>query len=217
MMEAAHRSTMNDRSDEVTESRERDARATDDLLEETDRLLSDIESGSGAASSGPSGRSSEMSDGETPGSPGSLRPRRGAQRGSEADAESESSRSWPSRLTSRLSLERYFSPKVFLALVLAIGIGMLAGATVLPFAGRVIGMFASAFAAGLIGSNRRYLETSAAGISVGGVAAVLNHAVIAIAGSGQAVVAVGATVGLVASLAGYYFGRDLRTGLRRDL
>ncbi|WP_254522591.1 DUF456 domain-containing protein [Natrinema caseinilyticum] len=205
---------MGDRSDEVTESRDRDAPATDDLIEETDRLLSEIESGPGDASAGRSGRS-ETSDGGTRGS-GGFGPLGGTERGSEAAAESDSSRLWLSRITSRLSPTRYFSPRMFLALVLAIGIGMLAGATVLPFAGRTIGMFGGAFVAGLVGSNRRYLETSAAGVSVGGVAAVLNHAVVAIAGSGQAVVAVGATVGLVASVAGYYFGRDLRAGLRGD-
>lgn len=57
----------------------------------------------------------------------------------------------------------------------------------------------------------------AAGTAVGGVSAVLSNAVLAIAGSTQAVLAVGVTVGLVGCLLGYYFGRDLRNGLTQDI
>jgi len=95
--------------------------------------------------------------------------------------------------------------------------GVLAGTTVLPFAGRMIGMFAVAFIIGLFASKRRYLEMSAAGISVGGVAAVISNTVLIAVGSGQPLIAVGATVGLLASVVGYYFGRDLRDGLSQDV
>lgn len=78
-------------------------------------------------------------------------------------------------------------------------------------------MFGVAFAIGLLTSKRRYLEMGAAGTAVGGVSAVLSNAVLAIAGSTQAVLAVGVTVGLVGCLLGYYFGRDLRNGLTQDI
>ncbi|RKD93479.1 DUF456 domain-containing protein [Halopiger aswanensis] len=121
------------------------------------------------------------------------------------------------RLTPSLSPSQYFSPKGFLAMLALVGAGLLVGWTVLPVAGRMIGMFATAFLVGLLASKRRYLEMTAAGVSVGAVSSLVTHAFFAVAGSAQAVLAVGATVGLVASLVGYYFGRDLRDGLARDI
>lgn len=212
---------MSDRSDEVTERRDRDPPATDDLLEETDRLLS----GSSGGASDASSESADPSDasGSDPLQDLSTGIDRGPEPESEPAGESAgepdtgSSRSWLAPLTSRLSLGRYFSPKAFLALVLVLSAGVLAGDTVLPIAGRMIGMFGVAFTVGLLASKRRYLEMSVAGVSVGGVAAILENAVLAAVGSGQTLVAVGVTVGLVASVVGYYFGRDLRDGLARDI
>ncbi|WP_265110119.1 DUF456 domain-containing protein [Halosolutus halophilus] len=184
---------MSDRSDESTVSREGAARPTDDLLEETEELLSDA-----APSSTPvADRSRE------PDAPG--------------DESTDAGSSRLSGLAPSLSLGAYFSPKAFFALVLALGAGLLAGGTAIPIGGRIVGMFAVAFAIGLVTSKRRYLETTAAGVSVGAVAALANHAVIAVAGSSRAIVAVGATVGLVSCVGGYYFGRDLRDGVRRDV
>jgi len=219
MMEAGLDSSMSDRSDEVTESREPDAPATDDLLEETDRLLS--ESGP-TVDDGPSETAGSTAGGDTdvdpltgfdPAQDAGLEGDGTADSGSDTD----SSRSWLSPITSRLSLGRYFSPKEYVALVGVLSAGVLAGATVLPFAGRMIGMFAVAFIIGLFASKRRYLEMSAAGISVGGVAAVISNTVLIAVGSGQPLIAVGATVGLLASVVGYYFGRDLRDGLSQDV
>ncbi|ELY91272.1 hypothetical protein [Natrinema altunense] len=207
---------MSDRSDEVTESR--DPPATDDLLEETDRLLSDAGTDAGDASPESAGASAPSVDADPLDSHAGLD--RGPT-GTPADDGSadgaDSSRSWLAPLTDRLSLGRYFSPKEYVALVGVLGAGLLAGATALPFAGRPIGMFTAAFAVGLLASKRRYLEIGVAGVSVGGVAAILSNAVIAAIGSGQTLVAVGATVGLLASVVGYYFGRDLRAGLSQDI
>ncbi|RZH66510.1 DUF456 domain-containing protein [Natrinema altunense] len=207
---------MSDRSDEVTESR--DPPATDDLLEETDRLLSDAGTDAGDAPPESAGASAPSVDADP------LDSHTGLDRGptgTPADDGSadgaDSSRSWLAPLTDRLSLGRYFSPKEYVALVGVLGAGLLAGATALPFAGRPIGMFTAAFAVGLLASKRRYLEMGVAGVSVGGVAAILSNAVIAAIGSGQTLVAVGATVGLLASVVGYYFGRDLRAGLSQDI
>ncbi|TMT85706.1 DUF456 domain-containing protein [Haloterrigena sp. H1] len=211
---------MSDRSDEVTESRRETA--TDDLLEETDRLLSESDIDTGDGSSESVGTSPSESSDDT-----GLDLLTGFDR--ELDAEHEptgptdtasdtgSSGSWLSPLTARLSLGRYFSPKAYVALVALLGVGLLAGATVLPVAGRLIGTFLTAFFIGLVASKRRYLEMMAAGVSVGAIAAVLNNMILSVAGSGQTLVAIGATVGVLAAVGGYYFGRDLRDGLGRDL
>ncbi|AEH36299.1 hypothetical protein [Halopiger xanaduensis] len=137
--------------------------------------------------------------------------------GGSSDATASRQSSLRERLTPSLSPSQYFSPKEFLAMLLVVGAGLLVGWTVLPVAGRMIGMFATAFLVGLLASKRRYLELTAAGISVGAVSSLVTHAFFAVAGSAQAVLAVGATVGLVATLVGYYFGRDLRNGLARDI
>ncbi|WP_222919771.1 DUF456 domain-containing protein [Natrinema sp. SYSU A 869] len=210
---------MSDRSDEVTESRDRDPPATDDLLEETDHLLSESGADVGDASPESAGSSDPSVDADPLDAPTGLdRGPTGTAADEPADrSESDSSRSWLSPLTSRLSLGRYFSPKGYIALVGVLSAGLLAGETALPFAGRMIGMFAVAFTVGLLTSKRRYLEMGVAGVSVGGVAAVLTNVVIAAVGSGQTLIAVGATVGLLASVVGYYFGRDLRAGLSQDI
>lgn len=228
-MSANLNSTMSDRSDEVTASRDRETPATDDLLDETDQLLS--ESGvnaDGTATEGASRRSdsgTNPSDGvdpfdlDTDFEAGSTA-EHDTDSGTETDAGSSrlSPSSLLSPLTSRLSLGRYFSPKEYFALVLLLGAGLLAGRTVLPIAGRMIGMFAVAFLVGLVASKRRYLEVSAAGVSVGAVSALLTHAIlIAAADSAGALAAVGGTIGLLASVVGYYFGRDLRAGLTTDI
>ncbi|MFC6769568.1 DUF456 domain-containing protein [Natrinema soli] len=209
---------MSDRSDEVTESREPDAPATDDLLEETDRLLSEP---GATVDDGPSETAGSTAGGDTGVDPlTEFDPTQDADLEGDSTADSESdtgsSRSWLSPITSRLSLGRYFSPKEYVALVGVLSAGVLAGST-LPIAGRMIGMFAVAFTVGLLASKRRYLEMSAAGVSVGGVAAILSNTVLIAVGSGQPLIAVGATVGLLASVVGYYFGRDLRDGLSQDI
>lgn len=186
---------MGDRSDEFVEA-DRGERSTDELLEETERLLSGSETDSSADASAATSTDAGS-----------------------ADAGSAKRTSLRSRLPSlpRPSLEGAFSPKAFLALVVALGAGFFAGELTIPIAGQIVGMFAVAFAIGLATSKRRYLETAAAGASVGGIAAVVSNAVLAVAGSGRAVLAVGVSAGLVACLVGYYFGRDLRNGLFQDL
>ena len=193
---------MSDRSDEVTESRD-----TEDLLEETDRLLSDasLESGgdeSSAAATRQSDSSVDLSAKSTHDVPTD-------------DTKADSSRF--AGLRSWLSADPYFSPRAFFAFVLVIGAGLLAGGMTIPVAGRIIGILGVAFVIGLLTSRRRYLELTAAGTAVGGVSAVASNAFLAAAGSFQTVVAVGVAVGLITSLVGYYFGRDLRNGLTRDI
>ncbi|WIV65727.1 DUF5336 domain-containing protein [Natrialbaceae archaeon AArc-T1-2] len=195
---------MSDRSDEVTTNR--DARSTDDLLEETDRLLGD---------DGSSERGDRTVDDPT--EFGSASETQSWRESSEPRESASASGSRLRSLGSRLSPSAYFSPTAFLVLVAVLGAGLLAGSVAIPIGGRTVGMAAVAFLVGLVGSKRRYLEMGVAGVAVGGVAAVLNHAVLAIAGSGEAVAAVGAGAGLLVCLLAYYFGRDLRDGLVRDV
>ncbi|SDK03872.1 hypothetical protein [Natronorubrum texcoconense] len=204
---------MSDRSEEVTESRD-----TEDLLAETEELLS----GTGGGV-----------DTDEPRAPAESEPRRSVETDSRpsstpldtpAESDTKSGSSRLSRLRSKLSiptsgpsLEQYFSPRAFFAFVLLVGTGLVAGGMTIPFAGRVLGMFGVAFAIGLLTSKRRYLEMAAAGTTVGGLSALASYTVLAVAGSYQAVVAVGVAAGLVGCLIGYYFGRDLRNGLVRDI
>lgn len=210
MVSAPVGAPMSDRSDELTETRE--PGSTDELLEETDRLLSEsgarVDDPADAPASGP------PSDDASPVADSELGPR-------SSDADADSSRF--GRLTDRLpslsprSPGAYFSPKAFAALALALGVGLFVGDAVVPFAGRAIGAFAVAFLVGLATSRRRYLETAAAGLAAGGVTTLVTDLPLAIAGSGRTLLLVGAAFGLVASVLGYYFGRDLRNGLLQDV
>ncbi|WP_255170345.1 DUF456 domain-containing protein [Natrononativus amylolyticus] len=196
---------MSDRSDEVTTTRE--PGSTDDLLEETDRLLSGPESGaepqSRSTATSPPGDATGDSAADTAESTGlgaRVRSRLPTRTGS-----------------SRRSLGYYFSPKAFLALAGVLGVGLFVGDLVVPFAGGLLGALAVAFLVGLLTSRRRYLEVALAGVAAGGLSTLFSHPIPAVAGSWQAVFAVGAVVGIVAALAGYYFGRDLRDGLSREI
>ncbi|WP_440770050.1 DUF456 domain-containing protein [Natronorubrum sp. DTA28] len=204
---------MSDRSEEVTESRD-----TEDLLAETEELLS----GTGGGVDPGESRSPEEGEPQRSVDADSRTTSTPLDAPAEPDAKSGSSRlsSLKSKLsipTSGPSLEQYFSPRAFFAFVLLVGTGLVAGGMTIPFAGRVLGMFGVAFAVGLLTSKRRYLEMAAAGTTVGGLSALASYTVLAVAGSYQAVVAVGVAAGLVGCLIGYYFGRDLRNGLVRDI
>lgn len=123
-------------------------------------------------------------------------------------------------------LGRAFSPKSF-ALVLCLSLaGLLVGGAipVVGFVGRFLGLFAVGFGVGLVASRRRYLEVGLAGALASGLAFVLStltafvpFAVNFLAEYGVAVAGMGAGAGLLASLAGHYFGRDLRDGLTKDI
>lgn len=141
----------------------------------------------------------------------------------------ESSGGLRGRLPSRpsLGLSRLFGPKRFLlALGLAVG-GLVAGGAV-PFVGAVtqyVGLFAAAFAYGLVASDSAYVETSVAGAVAAAVALLLNTLSAGgfVVGAdvlgryGITLTAVGVGLGLLVSLVGHYFGRDLRAGVTRDV
>ena len=222
---------MSDRSDEVTESRDAPPSSTDDLLEETEQLLD----GSGGAA----GTEPSVPDAERAGEPSAsdssvwssddgtttadIEPDR------DADTDTERSGGLRSRLPGfglgglkpSLSPTDYFSPKEFLAVALLLGGGLIAGGMIplLSVAGQLLGLFATAFLVGLLASKRRYLEVGTAGASVGAVAALAEYAFFTLIGSasGTTLLAVGTSAGLLAAVGGYYFGRDLRDGLSRDI
>lgn len=218
MVPALLRGNMGDRSEEATETRE--SRSTEDVLAETERLLS--ETGAGAPRSEEDAASIGSIDDaaleeESTDEGGSLWP----WSGSDADSTDPSSADSRSRLSPgrylSVSPGSYFSPKALLAFVLLFGLGLIGGSVaMIPF-GRILGLFAVAFLAGLVTEKRRYLEVTLAAGSVGAISSLVSHAIIAVAGSGQVVAAVGASFGVISCVLGYYFGRDLRDGLVRDI
>jgi hypothetical protein len=123
------------------------------------------------------------------------------------------------------------SPSVSLRSFLVVLVASLAGVIVggsIPIVGsigRFLGLFAVAFAVGTVGSRSRYLEVGVAGAIAAGVAFLLGTltsifapvAVRVLADYGVAIVGVGTGAGLLVSIVGHYFGRDLRAGLTRDV
>lgn len=209
MNRAVLESTMSERSDELTADRE--PGSTDELLEETERLLSGAEPDESAE---PSASGIEGAPETTPTEDERSRASTGSRLGSlKARLGSLGSRAAPSK---------YFSPKAFLGLTLAVVAGLFVGNLLVPFGGPIgglLGAFAVAFLLGLITAKRRYLEMSLAGASIGAVAALMDFAITAIAvgGSGTRLVVLGAAAGFLVTVGGYYFGRDLRDGLSREI
>ncbi|WP_254272099.1 hypothetical protein [Haloarcula marina] len=120
---------------------------------------------------------------------------------------------------------RYFSARALLFALVAVGAGTVVGGLipVIPFTA-LLGIPAGAFVYGLLASQRRYIETGLAGGVVAGLLTVtsfLPQFLVRGVGGGQLgmgrLFAVAAAVGLVLSILGHYFGRDLRDGLTRDL
>lgn len=129
------------------------------------------------------------------------------------------------------------SPVTGRGLLLSLGVtgaGLLAGAIVpVPLLGgllQYVGLFAAAFLLGAVRSRRAYVETAGAGAAascllfvastLGSVNLFLGANLLAeygVAVTGAAVAGVGFTAGLIVSLLGYYFGRDFREGVTREI
>lgn len=143
--------------------------------------------------------------------------------GSHADAAGA-----PASAASRSRLGRSpFSARGFLLTLLVLVAGLVVGSAV-PLVGsltRYVGLFVAAFALGLVRSRRAYLETAVAGALAAGGAFILGTLATGtllvgtnlLAEYGVPVAGVGITVGVLLSVAGLYFGRDLKAGLGRDL
>jgi hypothetical protein len=120
-----------------------------------------------------------------------------------------------------------FSPKAFALSVGLVVLGVVAGGAI-PLVGSIgslVGVFLAAFLVGLVAATRRYLEVVVAGGGVLGVQfalSVLSTGVLPVGWQffqqyGPAFAAVGVGLGALLSALGHYFGRDLRTGLTREL
>jgi len=148
-----------------------------------------------------------------------------------ADADEEPTSS-DGRLSGvRRRVGRLFSLRAFLLALGVVVAGVVAGGALgglVPFmgtVGRVVGVFAATFLLGLARSRRQYLEVGVAGAAVAAVLAVtqvfsgvfLPIGVEWLQQYGLALGAIGAGSGAVASLLGYYFGRDLRAGLTKSI
>lgn len=123
----------------------------------------------------------------------------------------------------RLPSLRVFSVRTFLiALVLAV-VGLVLGGLVpvVGVVGRFVGLFAAAFVVGLVAARRSYLEVALAGAVAAGLGFLLSALGTAlfpvVADYGTEIAGVGAATGLLVSVAGHYFGRDLRAGLTAEV
>ncbi|WP_049980017.1 hypothetical protein [Halolamina rubra] len=148
-----------------------------------------------------------------------------------ADADEEAGSSGGRLSGVRRRVGRLFSPRAFLLALGVVVAGVVAGGAIgglVPFmgtVGRVVGVFAATFLLGLGRSRRQYLEVGVAGAAVAAVLAVtqvfsgvfLPIGVEWLQQYGLALGAIGAGSGAVASLLGYYFGRDLRAGLTKSI
>jgi hypothetical protein len=131
----------------------------------------------------------------------------------------------------RSGVGRVFSIRGFLLALGVVVAGVVAGGAIggiVPFlgtVGRVAGAFAATFLLGIARSHRQYLEVGVAGAGVAAVLAItsvfsgvfLPIGVEWLQQYGLALGAIGAGSGAVASLLGYYFGRDLRDGLTKSV
>jgi hypothetical protein len=135
------------------------------------------------------------------------------------EGQQRTSRAADGDATLRERAERVFSPRAFLvALVLSV-IGVALGGFV-PILGavlRFVGVFAAGFALGAVGEDRHYIEAGLAGALVPGVGTLVSSFALVLGGVGLPVIAVAVGLGLLAGLAGHYFGRDLRDGLTREV
>lgn len=148
-----------------------------------------------------------------------------------ADTDDEAASSDGRLAGARRRLGRLFALRAFLLALAVVTVGVVAGGAIggiVPFmgtVGRIVGVVAATFLLGLARSRRQYLEVGVAGAAVAAVLAVtqvfsgvfLPIGVEWLQQYGLALGAIGAGSGAVASLLGYYFGRDLRAGLTKSI
>lgn len=120
------------------------------------------------------------------------------------------------------SITGLFSPRYFLVALVVLSVGLFTPSllpivSALPGIG-LVGLFIAAFALGGVGSDRRYLETGVAGAAAVSVSILSQYMTIALVGSSMTEFAtIGFGIGVVVAVLGYYFGRDFRDGLTRDI
>ncbi|WP_440988776.1 DUF456 domain-containing protein [Haloarchaeobius baliensis] len=184
-------------------------KSTDELLAETDDLLSDLDGGDDRARTSQSEQSTRREP--APDDDGGLDLGFGSESSStqaEQSTDGSDGEGW----------RGYFNPKSFLLATLLLTVGYVAGGFV-PVLGALAswaGLVGAAFLYGLATSKGRYPETALAGAGVGLVTTVLTSLRFIAFANGQLLLALGAGLGLVGALVGYYFGSDLRKGLTSD-
>ncbi|SDX81536.1 hypothetical protein [Halopenitus persicus] len=137
--------------------------------------------------------------------------------------------SGPSADRSRVGMNgRLFAVRAFAVAAVALGVGGFLGGLV-PIVGgtlgRAVGVAGAAFLLGALLADRRYVETALAGIVVGAATSLLGLLTVGflpvgvrfLGEYGVGVAGFGALLGLVLAVVGYYFGRDLRDGLTREV
>jgi hypothetical protein len=107
-----------------------------------------------------------------------------------------------------------------IALLLTVVLAFVAGAFV-PFVpdnvSGLLGVFGAGFGLGAASSDRHYLEVAAATLLAGALTALLSSLKLTLLGMGMPLIALGAGASGVAGVAGYYFGRDFRAGLTKEI
>ncbi|WP_435359339.1 hypothetical protein [Haloarchaeobius sp. DFWS5] len=201
---------MSERSGEKTKEK-----STEEILAETDKLLSDLEGGDTGSADQQTGskrdkrkqkqsRKSQADDGLD------------VDLGIGGDSRSKATKQQSSS-SGDAGWKHYFNPKSFLLVGLLLTVGFVAGGFApLGGIGAWFGMVIAAFAYGLGTSNGRYAETAVAGGGVGLLTALVNNMQFAFLPNGQWFLAFGAFLGLLGGVVGYYFGSDLRNGLTGD-
>lgn len=141
----------------------------------------------------------------------------------EPAAESDSSGGIRGRIRQRLG--GVFSVQAFTTtLVLTVVFAFLAGVFVPLVPDNIsglLGVFGAGFALGVGSSERHYLEVAAATLFTGAIAALLStvftNLTAIMLGVGVPMMALGTGASGLAGVAGYYFGRDFRSGLTREI
>ncbi|WP_435333730.1 hypothetical protein [Haloarchaeobius sp. TZWWS8] len=196
---------MTDRSGEKEVERPPE-KSTEDLLAETDRLLAELDGSDDGNSESKRSESERSKSRESP----------DGEFGMEFDPGQESKTRGDGPTTDSEGWRRIFNPKSFVLAAVLLAAGYLVGAMApLGGLGSWLGILVAAFSYGLGTSKGRYPETALAGAGIGLVTALFNRtAMLFLAnGQGELVLGLGAFLGLLAGLVGYYFGSDLRKGL----
>jgi hypothetical protein len=137
----------------------------------------------------------------------------------ESTNEADSGGGIRSRMSERLG--SIFSVEAFaVTLVLTVVFSFLASGLI-PLVpdniGGLLGVFGAGFALGAASSERHYLEVATATLFTGAITALLSNLTLTLLGAGVPLVALGAGASGLAGVAGYYFGRDFRSGLTREI
>lgn len=137
--------------------------------------------------------------------------------------ETRTPQSESTRTRIRRTVNRVFSPKAYLLVLVTAAIGFVVGQGLIPlpvasgFAG-LLGITMAGFLVGLTGGPRRYLEAATAGATAAGMASLLDFFTLAVIGGlGLPLIVIGTIAGALGATVGLYFGRDLHAGLTREL